>query len=151
MFDEKKYMKEYHINHREKRLERCKQWRIDNQEYAREYRREWLRNNLENWEEYTKKWREKNSEYNKNYRENNHEKIREQRKRYREMNQIIIKAQRIANKAFPIRQKCSVFGCNELGEKHHPNYKKPLEIIWLCRNHHREYHKNIQFQPALQI
>jgi hypothetical protein len=30
MFDQKEYMKKYHINHREKRLARNKQWRKDN-------------------------------------------------------------------------------------------------------------------------
>jgi hypothetical protein len=26
-------------------------------------------------------------------------------------------------------------------EAHHPDYDKPLEVIWLCRQHHVEEHK----------
>lgn len=29
-------------------------------------------------------------------------------------------------------------------EAHHADYNKPLEVIWYCREHHLEYHKNIQ-------
>ena len=34
--------------------------------------------------------------------------------------------------------------CEFCGEKktdgHHPNYSKPLEVIWLCRTHHADMH-----------
>lgn len=34
--------------------------------------------------------------------------------------------------------------CKECGEKktqaHHPDYSKPLDIIWLCKKHHAELH-----------
>lgn len=42
-----------------------------------------------------------------------------------------------SKKANPIAQKCSIQGCDQLGERHHPDYSKPKEIVWLCRNHHR--------------
>lgn len=32
--------------------------------------------------------------------------------------------------------------CGEIKvEGHHPNYSKPLEVIWLCRQHHAELHR----------
>jgi len=34
-----------------------------------------------------------------------------------------------------VPQPCVACGAN--AEAHHPNYKKPLEIIWVCREHHR--------------
>lgn len=38
------------------------------------------------------------------------------------------------------RESCRV--CGALAEAHHEDYDKPLEIIWLCRKHHLEHHKN---------
>jgi hypothetical protein len=37
------------------------------------------------------------------------------------------------------RLPCVVCG-KERTEAHHEDYKKPLEVIWLCRQHHRERH-----------
>ena len=35
--------------------------------------------------------------------------------------------------------------CGELKvQGHHPDYSKPLEVIWLCGVHHRELHKQYQ-------
>ncbi len=43
----------------------------------------------------------------------------------------------------PIPQVCSIKGCKEIGERHHEDYSKPKEIIWLCRKHHKPlYHRN---------
>lgn len=37
--------------------------------------------------------------------------------------------------------------CEVCGDKnvcaHHPDYSKPLEVIWLCMTHHREVHGNM--------
>jgi hypothetical protein len=41
-----------------------------------------------------------------------------------------------------IKEPCKVCGTNENIEAHHDDYSKPLDIIWLCRHHHRELHKN---------
>lgn len=40
-----------------------------------------------------------------------------------------------------IPQPCSI--CNSLDniEAHHEDYTKPLEVIWLCREHHLDHHK----------
>jgi hypothetical protein len=29
-------------------------------------------------------------------------------------------------------------------QAHHPDYSKPLEVIWLCRKHHQEEHNRVQ-------
>ena len=31
--------------------------------------------------------------------------------------------------------------CGEKAEGHHPDYSKPLLVIWLCKRHHREAHR----------
>lgn len=38
------------------------------------------------------------------------------------------------------RKVCLVAGCKTIGERHHPDYSKPKEIIWLCKKHHEEIH-----------
>ncbi len=43
-----------------------------------------------------------------------------------------------------IRSPCEVCGTEDDVQAHHDDYYKPLDVRWLCRNHHREYHKNNQ-------
>jgi len=38
------------------------------------------------------------------------------------------------------RQPCAVCG-DPKSEGHHNDYSKPLDVIWLCRKHHREIHQ----------
>ena len=40
---------------------------------------------------------------------------------------------------------CVVVGCGKKAETHHPDYDKPYEIVWLCRQHHKdtEYSRNV--------
>jgi hypothetical protein len=39
-----------------------------------------------------------------------------------------------------VKKSCEVCG-DDKSEIHHPDYDKPLEVIWLCRKHHLEAHK----------
>jgi hypothetical protein len=44
-----------------------------------------------------------------------------------------------------VKQPCCV--CGDINaEAHHEDYDKPLEIIWYCRKHHLEHHKNKSFE-----
>lgn len=38
-----------------------------------------------------------------------------------------------------VRQPCEECGA-EKAEAHHDDYAKPLEVRWLCRSHHRQWH-----------
>lgn len=40
------------------------------------------------------------------------------------------------------RKPCEVCMSNN-SEAHHPDYEKPLDVIWLCRIHHKAEHKRI--------
>ncbi len=41
---------------------------------------------------------------------------------------------------FPDKEPCIRLGCDVEGERHHPNYSRPYEIVWLCRDHHKWCH-----------
>ena len=43
-----------------------------------------------------------------------------------------------------IKQPCSVCGKIK-SEAHHPDYSKPLEVIWFCRSHHKLHHARTKF------
>lgn len=41
-----------------------------------------------------------------------------------------------------IKLPCEICGYDKYVEAHHDDYDKPMDIRWLCRNHHGEYHKD---------
>ncbi|QMV32651.1 hypothetical protein F1_00023 [Ralstonia phage Heva] len=36
---------------------------------------------------------------------------------------------------------CAIPECSEAPEAHHPDYSRPLDVVWLCDHHHKETHK----------
>lgn len=50
---------------------------------------------------------------------------------------------RVAKKSGKLKQlPCQI--CGEVkSEAHHEDYTKPLEVVWLCRKHHREADKKL--------
>ncbi len=40
-----------------------------------------------------------------------------------------------------IRKPCEICG-KEKTDAHHADYNKPLQVMWLCRLHHKEWHRN---------
>lgn len=95
-----------------------RKWREKNREKIRAYNRE-----------YNKKWRKKNGYRNElNWAKKNPTKI---------------KAQQAARKALSqgeiIKAPCARCGSDN-AVMHHPDYSKPLAIVWLCKVHHRQEH-----------
>lgn len=41
-----------------------------------------------------------------------------------------------------LKTPCEVCGKQE-SEAHHPDYSKPLSVVWLCRQHHLEIHNGV--------
>lgn len=87
--------------------------------------------------------------YEELYRENNRLKRREtQRKHYLE-NKDTIKEKRKINydpikgkarwMAKSIKAEKCMF-CDNIGERHHKDYDKPLDIVFLCKSHHKMVH-----------
>lgn len=106
---------------------------------------------LKQQREYHKKWHilhreeqiRKNTEWVKSHREELNIKIREKYNTDPHW-----KIRRKANDAvnYAIRQgeirrgMCEI--CGKKAEAHHCNYGKPLDVMWLCKEHHIEWHKN---------
>lgn len=91
--------------------------------------------------------------YYKLYREKNAEKFREYwrtyRKKWRLKNGMVKdNARKILNDAVFYSQIdrgiCEVCGGKKNIEGHHKDYQKPLEVVWLCRKHHKDLHKIIK-------
>ena len=53
------------------------------------------------------------------------------------------KARKQARQLNRFRQPCERCGSEE-SEKHHPDYEKPLEVIWLCRPCHGLEHRRVK-------
>lgn len=89
-------------------------------------------------------------------------------KRYQEDNHFFRgtadddRAQNIAEKAILkgilVRKPCEVCGQSPIAEDgrtlihaHHPDYNKPLEVIWLCQKHHHDWHKRNKAVPRKEV
>jgi ribosomal protein S27AE len=69
--------------------------------------------------------------------------MKDYRKKWRDNNKNKTKAHRLLNRAIhngAIKRKpCE--NCGEVKvEAHHDDYNKPLEVKWLCHQHHNELH-----------
>jgi len=114
-------------------------------EEKRKWHREYWRKNAvvkrKQWRDNhnTKEFKESRREYNKLWRKNNHDKVKEYRAKYLEKMRARDKFKYAIKTGKIIRQPCQECG-NVKSEGHHTDYTKPLEVIWLCRNHHRKSH-----------
>jgi len=109
---------------------------------------------------YSSMCREHHNERIRNYRASNSEKLRAyDRKRYADNpeskletnrkwvrdNPEKIKARNAVNHAIEygklVREPC--FCGNKKSEAHHEDYSKPLDVVWLCRKHHKRRHVEI--------
>ena len=97
--------------------------------------------------EYRKKHRKKFSEYSAAWREKNRDRWlkshKEHQKKYIVQNNDVAYAHSKVRNAIMlgtlVPQPCEVCG-EKLAEAHHDDYNKPLEVRWLCKKHHSEWH-----------
>lgn len=90
---------------------------------------------------YLKKWRAANpdkqphtAEYSANYRK---------RPIPRFKTSVRIKVYQAIKLGKLQRQNCETENCSVLGEAHHDDYNKPLDVRWLCKTHHELFHHPI--------
>ena len=76
-----------------------------------------------------------------------YKKVEDRRKAYkrwakknRDKKRELVRIQKLAKYHNPVRKICCVKKCTDMGERHHFDYSKPKEIIWLCKKHHEMFH-----------
>jgi len=76
----------------------------------------------------------------------------ERKKRSLENNPIRLAAMKIYKYAVRhgklVRGPCAVCGTTEGIDGHHTDYTQPLNVVWLCKPHHREEHRRIKCEAA---
>lgn len=82
--------------------------------------------------EFSRKWRRNNP----NYWKNRFKEKPDEHKKY--LTRMTLNNAVLSGKI--TRQFCEIDGCQKIGEAHHDDYNKPLDVKWLCKLHHEEYH-----------
>ena len=125
----------------EKRREYLRQYRIINRAKAYEHFQNWF--NSEKGKAYRKKNKDKLFEAKKKYERT--PKGRVALKRRRDKNPWKIRARKLLGRAVSSgvikKLPCEKCGVIEDVHGHHEDYSKPLEVNWLCRQHHTEEHR----------
>ena len=122
------------------RTEYLRAWRLANREQIAEKRRAYYRANREKW--FTPELIAARAAYAKSHPEQAVKQIQASNKRHPDnfkARYIFTNALRAGKLVRPNAcSKCSKVG---LVHGHHPDYDKPLEVIWLCRSCHVEAHR----------
>ncbi len=140
----KKTLKKY--NQSDKRKAVNKRYRIKND---KEIKRKWK----EKYHSPNSELKNKMKEYSKYWKNTPKGKIltTATQKRYAEKNKIKRLAKDIVNNAIKagklFKKPCFKCGIKKV-EGHHPDYTKPLQVIWLCKKHHTETHLAVQRKAA---
>jgi hypothetical protein len=96
---------------------------------------------------YRNRVRRHDKEYQKNKRFAHKGYKAEEYRKYCEKNPEKVKAQQKLNRAVKEgkikRSPCEICGVQRGIHGHHPDYSKPLKVIWLCPIHHKEKHKQL--------
>jgi len=121
------------------RLKKCKycsikdynEYRQNNLKKCREYDRN--RGNLEHRIEARKEYQKTD-----NYKESRLIANRNYRNKYPKKDKARSAVNNAIRDGILFKQPC--FICGEKAEAHHPDYNRPLDVVWLCDRHHKEVH-----------
>lgn len=161
----KEYMKKWRKENPEKCRAHCKKWYIKNPEKVKNARKKWMSNNKEKIKAIKNKWRlnnkDKVKEHKKKYNEKHKEEVKEQQKNWRLSHKekinnhrknkyvedalfrkkILARDKATRKIKIPKNQLCETCNINLATERHHPDYSKPLEVKFLCRECHNKIEK----------
>lgn len=150
---QRKYAKEKYIKDPEKERKRHKEWKENNPEIYKESNRKSASKAYQKFKpervrkarEYRENNREKVREASRIYKAKNKEKILEQHWEYWKRYPEKYKATRAVNNAIAQGKMARPTNCTKCmkeckPEGHHEDYRKPLEVIWLCRECHNKEH-----------
>lgn len=121
----------------------CKIEKSDDEFYKHKLTKDGLRPNCKKCGiESTKQWQRENSAA-----------VNAKAKRQREKEPQKAYARRCVSNAIRngrlIKEQCKVFDCFDIGEAHHKDYNKPLDVEWLCTQHHKQLHRKARDEILL--
>jgi hypothetical protein len=138
MFNKKEYMREYNKKYRKKHpnynRDYKRKYRLEHQEKIKEQDRLFRERHKEDKvgkkrKEQKKKWEKENKEkLNKNQLERYHNNLKGEKEKHRARNRAF------KNIEIPKNQICEDCKLNKATTRHHEDYNKPLEVIFLCDN-----------------
>lgn len=127
------YMKKWYELHKEERKAHMRAYAKAHREEFRERGEKWCLSHQREIEEYRKAFRPKSNKYMREKYATD-PKTRERSLAYR-------KTYRALEKGEIKKTPCEICGKKKV-EMHHSDYNKPLEVRWLCREHHMRWHEN---------
>lgn len=85
----------------------------------------------------------------KKWKQDHYEEQKESQRRYREKRPRARRATGMVRDALAsgalVRQPCEICG-DEKAQAHHDDYSKPLDVRWLCHDHHVDFHRDFQWE-----
>lgn len=156
---QKEYHKKYYQDNKEKLDARVRDWLKNHPGYGRKYFEDWKKKNPERWKQIWKKSYKKwlsvpknefkhrllDKKYVAKKRKSGLIDKTQEHKEWREKNPLAYKAHHIFHRAkkrgeIEVGTECELKDefCSKVIQAHHPDYNKPLEVVWLCASHHKK-------------
>jgi len=129
--------RKFYEKNQEKQIQRVREYREKNIEIVLRKERE---------KNQSDEQREKNRLKIKSYRERNKESVKKYKEMFSKTFPEIVEAHRLVKNALSRKDLIRSSQCSRClkeckAQAHHEDYKKPLEIIWLCQSCHAKEHR----------